>query len=104
MSMIVPGSTGSDIGRVIRLGWELRAGKNGTERFEQRKRLDGVVECVACGQDIDLWADSDFWTQDASDPRRWNHSGYGPAMGVCTCGDDLYADDLEGRVRRYACN
>ena len=58
----------------------------------RQAELQGIAECICCGQPVELWAETDQWTED--DSGKMVHDGYGPAIGHC-CGM-MYADGFEG--------
>lgn len=60
--------------------------------WEHRAEVQASVECTVCGNDVELEADTDCWVEGWKG--RWEHDGFGPAMGEC-CGL-LYADWWEG--------
>ena len=73
--------------------WRMQGG----ELWEHREEVMGTVECSECGGEVPLTAETDEWTQGR---RRWEHYGFGPAIGVCC--DLLYAEDMwEGAVDVY---
>lgn len=75
----------TNLGTVKRLGFD-------ETNHERRERLDAIVECPRCGEELGLIADTEAWTKGRDG--RWEHSEYGPAMGVC-CGL-LFADSWDG--------
>jgi len=60
---------------------------------ERRERVDAIVECPVCGNEVALWSDTEEWKR--GDDLRWHHSRYaGCAMGEC-CGKIL-VDTFDG--------
>lgn len=59
--------------------------------LERRKRLEAVVECSVCGEEVALWSDTECWI--VRDGKRV-HSSYGAAQGCCC--RRLYVDSFEG--------
>lgn len=69
--------------------------------YQCQRELQAQAECPRCGQEVDLWADTEEWFERDG---FWLHSNYGPALGECCnlviCSDyngenvfDLGADD-----------
>jgi hypothetical protein len=72
-----------------------------SQGHERRERLEAIVGCPKCGETVRLWSETEAWTQgDKVDretgERPWNHSEYGPAMGVCETCHVLIVDDFNG--------
>lgn len=63
--------------------------------YEQRERMEAVVDCDTCGKEVELWSDSTAWVELSGGC--WKHSEYGPAQG--TCCQNLYVDSFEGCFR-----
>jgi hypothetical protein len=79
-----PGNTPTELsfGDPPRIEW--RDDEDG-EHWEHRTEVASVLECPRCHGDVQCEAETDNWTMDDKDPRRWNHDAYGPATGFC-CG------------------
>lgn len=92
------GSSGAEPGHTL----HLLPNRNEHGEYERRKILVAIVECEHCGGDVDLWADTDGWVMDDPRGQVWTHTSYGPAMGACACSEDLYASDMDGRLRRWS--
>jgi hypothetical protein len=71
--------------------------EEGEDLIEYRWEVLAVVECPECGNDVDLEAETDEWTQ--GEDGRWYHEGYGPPTGVC-CGL-LLVDNFDGPEAYY---
>lgn len=61
--------------------------------LECKRRLDCVVACLVCGNEVELWAPTDHWKLDYK--KYYEHVGFGPAQGTC-CEVDY--TDVEGHV------
>lgn len=59
--------------------------------YQRLERLDAVVDCSVCGEEVALWSDTESWIVRGG---KKMHSSYGCAQGVC-CGR-LYVDSFEG--------
>lgn len=89
------GGPGGRKGRAVSDDWEkVRVDVSGREC---REALAGTVECLKCGKDVELVAETEEWVR--ADDGTWRHSRYGGAMGVC-CGL-LYAEQPDGRLHSY---
>lgn len=60
--------------------------------YERRERLESVVDCSVCDEEVALWSDTESWVVKPDGKRL--HSSYGPAQGCC-CGR-LYVHSFEG--------
>lgn len=65
--------------------------EHGYPHFE---RLAAIAECPACGDRVECWQETEEWTEDAKG--KMQHSGWGPAMGVCEACSLLIMDSWDG--------
>jgi hypothetical protein len=61
---------------------------------ERRQRWEAACDCLECGEQVKLIAQTEVWHQSAVDVGVWEHAEYGLPQGFC-CGL-LYASDFEG--------
>jgi hypothetical protein len=59
---------------------------------EVKTRLEASAGCPTCGSDVELWSETEAWTQTESG--EWKHSEFGAATGIC-CGN-LIVDSFDG--------
>lgn len=67
------------IGTIERLG--IRRGTEGPHPTESLRRLDCIISCVVCGEEVELWAHTDHWT--LNDKAYFEHIGYGQPEAEC---------------------
>jgi len=65
------------------------------EGFEHRRRMDCIVECAFCHNDVECWSETEEWTE--GDDGKWHHAGYGPSTGECC--QQAYIDTWDGCFR-----
>jgi hypothetical protein len=64
------------------------------EGFERRERVGALADCPQCGAEIGLMQQTEEWSE--TPDGRWQHSGWGPAMGVCEKCGLLIVDSWDG--------
>jgi hypothetical protein len=57
------------------------------------RRLGCIADCPRCNAEMELWQDTEEWTENGGE---WQHSGYGPCMGVCEACHLLIVDSWDG--------
>lgn len=73
------------------------------KRYQRLERLDAIADCPRCGKEVECWSDTEEWVEDARlpCPRRWLHSEFGGAMGVCEDCHLLIADCLSNGFKVF---
>lgn len=76
---------------------EVRPLPNNERGWPRREQLQAIGECPRCGQQVELWAETEVWEEDPE--LAIVATGYGPPMGAC-CGL-LFVIQPDGREECY---
>jgi len=74
------------VGQEFDLGYDV-------DGYQRKERVAAVVECPTCQTRVVLVAETEEWEQ--REDGTWQHSGWGPANGVCC--DNLIVDFCDSR-------